>query len=47
MGNDTDFPVDSEIPIDLIRQATKEFIASGGERPTCVQWQPYRDPSIE
>jgi hypothetical protein len=41
MNHDTSFPADSEISIDLIRQATKEFLASGGERPTCVQWQPY------
>lgn len=41
MGHDRGFPIDSEIPVDLVRQAAKEFLASGGERPTCVQWQPY------
>ena len=39
MGNDTDFPHDSEIPIGLLRQAAKEFLNRGGERPTCVTWQ--------
>lgn len=47
MGHATDFPADSEITIEQIRQATKEFLASGGERPTCVRWQPYRDPIAE
>jgi hypothetical protein len=41
MGNDRSFPIDSEIPIDLIRQTAKEFLASGGERPACVRWQPF------
>lgn len=32
-----------EIPIDLVRQVTKEFVLSGGLRPTCIEWQeePY------
>lgn len=42
MGNDTGFPLDSEIPLNLIRQAAKEFLDTGGERPTCVSWQPCR-----
>jgi hypothetical protein len=40
VGNDRTFPPDSEIPIDLIRQAVKEFLATGGQRPTVVRWQP-------
>lgn len=28
-----------DIPIDTVRTAVKEFLASGGRRPTCVQWQ--------
>jgi hypothetical protein len=43
MGNDTDFPPDSEISIGLLRQAAKEFLHHNGDRPTCVQWQP--DPN--
>ncbi|MGY4744144.1 Imm1 family immunity protein [Streptomyces sp. ATMOS53] len=39
MGKATEFPKCSEIPIALVRQAVKEFLSSGGQRPTCVQWQ--------
>ena len=39
IGNATEFPNYSEIPISLVRQAVKEFLSSGGQRPTCVQWQ--------
>lgn len=39
MGNATEFPSHSEVPIALVRQAVKEFLSSGGQRPTCVQWQ--------
>jgi Immunity protein Imm1 len=42
LGNDHEFPRDSDISIDTIRQAVKEFLASGGERPTCVPWQDHR-----
>lgn len=44
MGNDTDFPHDSEVSIGLLRQAAKEFLTNGGNRPTCVTWQadPFR-----
>jgi len=39
IGNRTEFPDHSEIPIPLVRQAVKEFLESGGMRPTCVEWQ--------
>ncbi|WP_158101836.1 Imm1 family immunity protein [Streptomyces swartbergensis] len=39
MGNATEFPENSEISIALVRQAVNEFLSSGGQRPTCVQWQ--------
>ncbi|MCX4749213.1 Imm1 family immunity protein [Kitasatospora sp. NBC_01287] len=39
VGNPTEFPDRSEVPVSLIRQAVKEFLTSGGQRPTCVQWQ--------
>lgn len=39
MGNMAEFPSHSEISIALVRQAVKEFLSSGGQRPTCVQWQ--------
>ncbi|WP_442806339.1 Imm1 family immunity protein [Streptomyces sp. NBC_01317] len=38
-GHMTEFPANSEIPIDLVRRGVKEFLSSGGRRPTCVQWQ--------
>lgn len=33
----------AEVPIDLVRQAVKEFVLSGGRRPTCLEWreEPY------
>jgi hypothetical protein len=39
MGHRSEFPDHSEVPIYLVRRALKEFLASGGERPTCIQWQ--------
>ncbi|WP_078951923.1 Imm1 family immunity protein [Streptomyces sp. NRRL F-5755] len=38
-GHMTEFPANSEIPIDLVRRGVKEFLSSGGRRPACVQWQ--------
>ncbi|WP_353962457.1 Imm1 family immunity protein [Streptomyces sp. NBC_01221] len=37
--NPTEFPATAEIPLALVRQAAKEFLSSGGRRPTCTQWQ--------
>ncbi|GAA1079147.1 Imm1 family immunity protein [Kitasatospora arboriphila] len=33
----------TEVPIGLVRQAVKEFVLSGGRRPTCLEWreEPY------
>lgn len=33
----------TEVPIDLVREAVKEFVLSGGRRPTCLEWreEPY------
>jgi hypothetical protein len=42
LDHDHGYPRDSVISIDTIRRAVKEFLASGGERPTCVQWQDHR-----
>jgi hypothetical protein len=39
-GARTEFPDNSEIPVDLVRRAVKEFLLAGGQRPTCVPWQP-------
>jgi hypothetical protein len=38
-GNPTEFPERAEVPVESIRQAVKEFVTSGGQRPTCVEWQ--------
>jgi hypothetical protein len=40
MGSDTEYPADAEVPIDMVRQAAHEYMASGGDRPTAVDWQP-------
>jgi hypothetical protein len=45
MGNERFFPRDSEVPIDLIRRAVKEFLATA-RRPTCVSWQPWSDVPV-
>jgi hypothetical protein len=44
MGSDTDYPRDSEISILVLRDAAKEFLRTGGDRPTSVPWQenPWR-----
>jgi len=43
-GSDREFAADSEIPIEDVRQAVREFVASG-QRPASVEWQawPSRD----
>lgn len=38
-GSDREFPANSEIPVDDIFQALKNFLASGGKRPESVEWQ--------
>ncbi|MCP2093896.1 MULTISPECIES: Imm1 family immunity protein [Actinosynnema] len=42
MNSDTEFPLSSEVPLDLVRQAAHEYMSTGGERPTVVDWQPLR-----
>ncbi|MEU4181111.1 Imm1 family immunity protein [Streptomyces sp. NPDC026589] len=37
-GSSFDFPLFSEIPIEKVREVAKEFVASGGRRPNCVDW---------
>jgi Immunity protein Imm1 len=39
-GETESLPSDSELPIDAIRQAVKEFLASNGELPTSINWAP-------
>lgn len=42
-GNQRLFPRESEISIDLVRRALKEFLSSGGQVPKCVSWKPFDD----
>jgi hypothetical protein len=37
--NPTEFPERAQVSIELVRKAVKEFVLSGGRRPTCVEWQ--------
>lgn len=39
MGAATEFPENSQIPIEIVRQAVLEFLSNGGRRPVCTQWQ--------
>lgn len=41
MGSDNEFPADSEIPLDLVRVAAREFLANAGQRPESPAWQPH------
>ncbi|MEV6417349.1 Imm1 family immunity protein [Kribbella sp. NPDC051718] len=40
-GQDREFPVDSQLPVDEIRAAVKEFLSGGGEPPPSVEWKPW------
>lgn len=40
MQSDREFPADSEIPLEQVHQAAREFLTNGGHRPICVAWQP-------
>lgn len=38
-GNVSEYSASWEIPLAQVRQAAKEFLASGGQRPACIEWQ--------
>ncbi|WP_172803338.1 Imm1 family immunity protein [Alloactinosynnema sp. L-07] len=38
-GTGHDFPANSEVSLDLVKQAMRELLASGGKRPSGVDWQ--------
>jgi hypothetical protein len=40
MGHWRGLPANSEIPLDLVRKAMKEFMTTDGARPTSLRWQP-------
>ncbi|MFI0967903.1 Imm1 family immunity protein [Streptomyces sp. NPDC021080] len=44
VANPREFLEPTVVPIDVVRQAVKEFVLSGGQRPTCLEWreEPYR-----
>ncbi|WP_229068422.1 Imm1 family immunity protein [Actinoplanes sp. DH11] len=39
MGTLMEFPEHSDVSVGLVRQAAREFLLSGGERPACAAWQ--------
>lgn len=41
-GHPEEFSLDSELSLDQIREAVKEFLRSGGERPTSVEWRAWQ-----
>lgn len=41
MGSDTEYPASAEIPLADVRRAAHEYMSTGGERPTGIQWQPW------
>lgn len=38
-GHAREFLDRSEIPLALLRKAVKEFMTSGGQLPTCIEWR--------
>lgn len=38
-GTGHEFPADSEVPLDTVRQAMRELLAHGPRRPGCLAWQ--------
>ncbi|MGW0784966.1 Imm1 family immunity protein [Streptomyces sp. NPDC002913] len=42
--NPREFPATAKIPLFLAREAVKECLLSGGQRPTCIEWQ--EEPGI-
>jgi hypothetical protein len=39
MDNDTEFPPNSRVSVDVVQRAVEEFLRTNGERPTGVRWQ--------
>jgi hypothetical protein len=44
-GTAHEFPADSEVPLDLVRQALRELLANEGTRPDGLPWQAASDLS--
>jgi hypothetical protein len=45
MDSDTEYPVDAEIPLATARQAAHEYLATAGQRPTCLEWHGGESPA--
>jgi hypothetical protein len=39
MDNDTEFPPNSRVSVDIVQRAVEEYLRTNGERPTNVRWQ--------
>jgi hypothetical protein len=46
-GHPEALPGDSELPLDQIRMAVKEFLGSGGERPASIEWRAWTVDTTE
>lgn len=42
VGHQMEYPGRSEIPIEIVRKAVKEFLLSGGLKPISVEWKTSR-----
>ncbi|GAB3833982.1 Imm1 family immunity protein [Kribbella italica] len=40
-GHPEDFPLDSEISLDQVRESVKRFLKDGGERPDSIEWKAW------
>jgi hypothetical protein len=41
LDSDTEFPASAEIPLAVVRQAVRDFLATGGALPPGVTWRAY------
>ncbi|MFI0967276.1 Imm1 family immunity protein [Streptomyces sp. NPDC021080] len=39
LGHVREFVPGSEIPVELVRRAVKEFLENGGRLPACIEWK--------
>ena len=44
MRNERPYPDDAEIPAEVVRAAAREFLESGGLRPSCIAWTEQDGP---
>lgn len=41
MNRDTEFPASAQCPVEVVLRACVEFMETGGELPSHVEWQPW------